>query len=534
MKILDMMPSCLKKSPDNVSFSRMDIPKEALKLGMAFANVTKTKHENETETNSTVVVTTRDMAMEVGVIDMADYNGKNKKSFSIPENFTDKWADMGNGISMPLENLPLSGKYIYVVAIMPNVLGDKWLDKDEMDWEDDSVAQSVMSELYVVGDKLETRKKLPKKRINSNLLSVRIQHEGIELKGPLTKPALLSLAHLHTKDHFETTCVFLDEGLWSKDGCDVKETHGSQTKCRTKYLSTFALISKVTEKSDNSARQMVVTVATVMGSFSILGLLICAIVAIVINYHQWDSIRIALNIDVSLLLSQLIFFIGLPTDDNLFFSKPKTCEVVSPFVHLFELAALSWLLMEGLHYYSTLKPLFNEKNTVPIVFYFSVGWGLPVAFASACADFSYPHFGSPERSEFCWMFIRGNEAWFFGAPVLILVLLNLVVRAFILKEVITWQDDPDDIRLERAKDRLVTSLVMMLAIVLTWFFGILAVNNTEDKIFHYVFIVFYTLQGLLVFLFYCVRNKEMWEYRKQKKDEEEKEKNKTYEFVYHP
>ena len=57
-----------------------------------------------------------------------------------------------------------------------------------------------MSELYVVGDKLETRKKLPKKRINSNLLSVRIQHEaGIELKEPLTKPALLSLAHLHVR-----------------------------------------------------------------------------------------------------------------------------------------------------------------------------------------------------------------------------------------------------------------------------------------------------------------------------------------------
>ena len=44
-----------------MSFSRMDVPELALKLGMAFANVTKTKHENGTETNSTVVVTTRDM-----------------------------------------------------------------------------------------------------------------------------------------------------------------------------------------------------------------------------------------------------------------------------------------------------------------------------------------------------------------------------------------------------------------------------------------------------------------------------------------
>lgn len=44
------------------------------------------------------------------------------------------------------------------------------------------------------------------------------------------------------------------------------------------------------------------------------------------------------------------------------------------------------------------------------------------------------------------------------------------------------------------RTRLVTSIMLMLAIVLTWFFGILAVNHTEDKIYHYVFIVFYTFQ----------------------------------------
>jgi len=40
----------------------------------------------------------------------------------------------------------------------------------------------------------------------------------------------------------------------------------------------------------------------------------------------------------------------------------------------------------------------------------------------------------------------------------------------------------------------VTSLVIMLSIVLTWLFGILAVNNSEDKTYHYFFIAFYTLQ----------------------------------------
>jgi len=37
-------------------------------------------------------------------------------------------------------------------------------------------------------------------------------------------------------------------------------------------------------------------------------------------------------------------------------------------------------------------------------------------------------------------------------------------------------------------------MVIMLAIVLTWLSGIIAVNNTTDKIYHYSFIVFYTFQ----------------------------------------
>jgi len=44
------------------------------------------------------------------------------------------------------------------------------------------------------------------------------------------------------------------------------------------------------------------------------------------------------------------------------------------------------------------------------------------------------------------------------------------------------------------RTRLMTSSAMMAVIVLTWLFGVLAVNHTEDKIYHYIFIVFYTFQ----------------------------------------
>ncbi|XP_015754119.1 PREDICTED: uncharacterized protein LOC107333772 isoform X2 [Acropora digitifera] len=155
---------------------------------------------------------------------------------------------MAEKIEMPLKNF--KGKTIYVFALMPDLIGDKWLKNDEMDFQDVvDVRKSEMSDLFVDRDKLRTHKSLPKKRINSKLVSVAFQDDrGTEMKGPLTESALLTLQHLHIADHFETNCVYLDGSLWSKDGCDVKETLGSQTTCKIKYLSTFALISKVKEK----------------------------------------------------------------------------------------------------------------------------------------------------------------------------------------------------------------------------------------------------------------------------------------------
>ena len=80
-------------------------------------------------------------------------------------------------------------------------------------------------------------------------------------------------------------------------------------------------LALVYHPSSNSAR----LIAAILELFSIptdvtrlqlyTDRLICHIP--VFSYHQKDHMRIALNIDVALLLSQLVFFIGLSTSDNM-------------------------------------------------------------------------------------------------------------------------------------------------------------------------------------------------------------------------
>jgi hypothetical protein len=51
------------------------------------------------------------------------------------------------------------------------------------------------------------------------------------------------------------------------------------------------------------------------------------------------------------------------------------------------------------------------------------------------------------------------------------------------------------------------SIAILVVLGLTWVFGILAVKDAK-LVFQYLFCIFNSLQGLLVFIFYCVLSKD--------------------------
>ena len=60
------------------------------------------------------------------------------------------------------------------------------------------------------------------------------------------------------------------------------------------------------------------------------------------------------------------------------------------------------------------------------------------------------------------------------------------------------------------KERLRIIIAFALLLGLTWVFGFLVVSN-DIVAFQYIFCVLSTLQGFFIFLFYCVRNKNIRE-----------------------
>ena len=96
----------------------------------------------------------------------------------------------------------------------------------------------------------------------------------------------------------------------------------------------------------------------------------------------------------------------------------------------------------------------------------------------------------------------------FLAPVMLILVGNCIAFVLIFRSILTSgnmvQTTSQKIsRLQRARQ----GAAILVLLGLTWLFGVLAINDAK-VVFQYLFCIFNSLQGLLVFVFYCVLSKE--------------------------
>ncbi|XP_048580492.1 adhesion G protein-coupled receptor L1 isoform X2 [Nematostella vectensis] len=529
---------CIKKGdkPENVSsFSLVPMVQH---YGLELA---KFYVANGMGVNETGFIFKKLFAFGSGLVSGNDINDTSEDylkfpDYSNPDHFTGAWQMLRDEIKISPKMLRDRGvhSFPYTWSVFSDLYDLSAMSEREVEVDlMKRIADSYISDLYVDDyGRLRTNKKFPDITLNSQVFTF----SPLSPMGKLDKPLLVTLRHRKVQGFANPRCVSWNptRRMYHTKGCSVHETNETHTVCACEHFGSYAVAMDKTIPDDATERETVVTVAWVLSTISLLCLIICAACIIVVGYHFVDNMRIALCLDVSLALGYLIFYFGLSSGNTNFYASRSSCDVISPLMHLFQLAALTWLLMEGLHYVSVFKKVFNKENSQPWYIYTAVGWGVPIAFAGACAGYTYPHGGVPKQAEFCWLPIEGTELWYFAGPGVILVALNLLVRSVVLVEVLTWKGDPDDVNIERTRFRLLSFIVLLLVVILTWVFGVLAANSSEKKGFHYAFIVLFALQGILVAVFYAAQNKELWDYYRQKKEKKLKEKTAVFHFEYIP
>ena len=91
----------------------------------------------------------------------------------------------------------------------------------------------------------------------------------------------------------------------------------------------------------------------------------------------------------------------------------------------------------------------------------------------------------------------------FLAPVLLILVANSFAFALILHSLLTSRRNITADRKVSGLTQARRGAAIMVVLGLTWVFGIFAVKDAK-LVFQYLFCIFNSLQGLFVFLFYCV------------------------------
>ncbi|XP_056653588.1 cadherin EGF LAG seven-pass G-type receptor 1 isoform X2 [Monodelphis domestica] len=341
--------------------------------------------------------------------------------------------------------------------------------------------------------------------INSPIVSSLLHSEGDGAPG---QPVLVEYTLLETEDRTKPVCVFwnhslgsLGAGGWSAKGCELVSRNSSHITCQCSHASGLAVLMDISKREHGEVLPL--KIATYAGvAVSLAALLAALVLLLALRTLRANLHSIHRNLIAALFSSQLVFVTGIDQTET-----PFTCTVIAILLHYFYLSTFAWLFVEDLHIYRMLTEVRNI-DAGHMRFYYVLGWGIPAIVTGLAVGLDPQGYGNPD---FCWLSIHDTLIWSFAGPIGVVVIINTVI--FVLSARVSCR------RKHRAYDRtgiisgLRTAFLLLLLISATWLLGLMAVNS-DVMAFHYLFAVFSCLQGVAIFLFHCVFNKEVQKHLK--------------------
>uniref|UniRef100_A0A8I5YTL1 G-protein coupled receptors family 2 profile 2 domain-containing protein n=1 Tax=Pongo abelii TaxID=9601 RepID=A0A8I5YTL1_PONAB len=261
----------------------------------------------------------------------------------------------------------------------------------------------------------------------------------------------------------------------------------------------------------------VLTVITQVGlTISLLCLFLAILTFLLCQPIQNTSTSLHLQLSLCLFLAHLLFLTGINR------TEPEVlCSIIAGLLHFLYLACFTWMLLEGLHLFLTVRNLrvanYTSTGRFKKRFMYPLGYGIPAVIIAVSAIVGPQNYGTFTH---CWLKLDKGFIWSFMGPVAVIILINLVFYFQVLwilrsklsslnKEVSTIQDT-----------RVMTFKAISQLFILgcSWglgFFMVEEVGKTIGSIIAYSFTIINTLQGVLLFVVHCLLNRQVrMEYKK--------------------
>nr|XP_054502653.1 adhesion G-protein coupled receptor D2 [Agelaius phoeniceus] len=297
-------------------------------------------------------------------------------------------------------------------------------------------------------------------------------------------------------------------GMWSTAGCSVAKSLPDSTACFCNHTTNFAILLQVYEMERTSKEEFTLQTLTFIGcGVSFCALMVTFILFLVVGVPKSERTTVHKNLILALAAGEALLMVSELAKPN-----QVLCFMVTAFLHLFFMAAFSWMLVEGLLLWSKVVAV-NMSEGRRMKFYYVTGWGLPVLIVGVTLASSFNKYVAANH---CWLNVQTNVIWAFVGP----VLLILAVNSLVLLRVVTVT-----VASARRRSKMLTPnsslesqigtqlwatakpvLVLLPVLGLTWLCGLLVHLSI---VWAYVFIVLNSLQGLYIFLVYAVYNSEV-------------------------
>uniref|UniRef100_A0A7N6C234 Cadherin EGF LAG seven-pass G-type receptor 1a n=1 Tax=Anabas testudineus TaxID=64144 RepID=A0A7N6C234_ANATE len=337
--------------------------------------------------------------------------------------------------------------------------------------------------------------------INTAIVSTTVHSEGSPLPPFLDPPITLEYTLLETEERTKPVCVFWNHSIaiggtggWSSKGCEVLNRNNSHISCQCNHMTSFAVLMDISKREHGDVLPLkIVTYTTVAVSLFLLLLtfiLLCLLRRLRSNLHAIHK-----NLIAALFFSELVFLLGINQTDN-----PFVCTVIAILLHYFYMCTFAWMFVEGLHIYRMLTEMRNI-NHGHMRFYYAMGWGIPAIITGLAVGLDPQGYGNPD---FCWLSVHDTLIWSFAGPIFVeetecdmIISINLFSESHYLCVCVSL-----------LSPALRMAFFLLLLISATWMLGLMAVNS-DVMTFHYLFAVFSCLQGVFIFFFHVIINKEV-------------------------
>ena len=303
-------------------------------------------------------------------------------------------------------------------------------------------------------------------------------------------------------------CVYWDKIVsgWSTSGCRYAGTVSQDSHlhiCECNHLTPLAILIPYFEPEE---QEVVLSWISMIGcAISMVSLSLVMLTFLLFSkWRQSLGNKILFNLSAALFGLMCSFL----TAGHMVFND-RLCKAVSVTIHYFLLSSFSWMLVEAVYQYITYvvvvgvasyKSRFMRK-AMPLA------WGLPIIPIIALLIYDPTLYLG--QSNFCWMNLEAFYPSVLG-PVSAVLTANVVVYLFILKSVFCFQLTlrSNQSHARRTWYQLRLALCVFFLLGLSWIFGFLTVGHSDARmIFAYLFCIFNSFQGLAIFVFFVLRER---------------------------